>query len=202
MNKVFADFITHTGVDGLKDSYEIPNALDSNEITMINQYFDHLQLKEATTRTETGEKATATAYRSSKTGWIPKQQEFLWVYKKLGEMVNIANQEYWNFALTGMAEPIQLTEYHANQAGHYDWHTDVGAGKLSQRKLSISLQISGPEEYEGGHLQFMTRRKPQTASKAAGVAILFPSYMLHRVTPVTQGIRRSIVVWVSGPPYR
>ena len=202
MNKIFSDFINYPGKAGLKDAFEKLDFLSPDELTQINQYFSSLEFDNATTRSEQGLKTSSSSYRSSKVGWLPKQEPYRWLYQKLGNLVNEANESLWQFDLFGMAEPVQLTEYHANEQGHYDWHTDVGAGKTSQRKISITIQISPPEEYEGGELQFMSRRLPQSAAKAAGAAYVFPSYLLHRIKPVTMGIRRSIVVWVSGPPYR
>ena len=202
MSKVFSDFINYPGKPGLKDHYEKLDFLNQEELVLINQYFQELQLEAAATRSEQGQKSIAAAYRSSRVGWIPQQQTYSWLYKKLGDLVNEANQSLWNFDLFGMAEDVQLTEYWAEDQGHYDWHTDVGSGKTSLRKISITIQVSAPEDYTGGTLQFLSRRKPQNAQKVAGAAYVFPSYLLHRVSPIESGVRRSIVVWVSGPPFR
>lgn len=202
MNRIYSDFINYTGKDGLKDYFEKPGFLDQSELQVINGYFAEMVMGEGTTRSEQGKKTAGRDYRSSRVGWVPRKDQYLWLYEKLGELVNEANQSLWQFDLFGMAEPVQLTEYPANQEGHYDWHTDVGAGRTSMRKISITIQVSGPSEYEGGALQFMSRRSPQTAERQAGAAYVFPSYLLHRVMPVTAGVRRSIVVWVSGPPFR
>ena len=202
MNKIFSDFINYEGKPGLKDFYEKVDFLDSSELSRIIGYFDTLEMETGATRSEQGQRNAGNAYRRSRVGWIPKNSDFLWLYQKLGELVNEANHSLWQFDLFGMAEPIQLTEYHANEEGHYDWHTDVGAGRTSLRKLSITIQVSDTADYSGGDLQFMSRRVPQTARKQAGTAYVFPSYILHRIKPVQTGIRRSIVVWVSGPPFR
>ena len=202
MNKIFSDFINYPGKPGLKDFYEKSAFLNTTELALIHGYFDEQPMEAAATRSEQGQKNVATQYRSSRVGWIPKEDSYHWIYAKLGALVNEANEALWQFDLFGMAEPVQLTEYHAGEHGHYDWHTDVGAGRTSLRKLSITIQVSDGSDYQGGGLQFMSRRKPQTGSKAAGTAYVFPSYLLHRVSPVTEGVRRSIVVWVSGPPFR
>ena len=70
------------------------------------------------------------------------------------------------------------------------------------RKLSITVQLSDATEYEGGELQFMVNQNIITAPKEKGTAIIFPSFCLHRVTPVIKGSRKSIVGWIAGPPYR
>jgi len=202
VNKVFSDFINYPGKPGLKDFFEKREFLSADELLLIREYFAHLPKQEGATRSEAGQKSVGKAYRSSSVGWIPGEEEYRWLYDRLGALVSEANSALWQFDLFGMAEPIQLTEYHATEEGHYDWHTDVGAGKTSLRKLSITVQVSEPSEYEGGTLQFMSRRTPQNAQAIAGAAYVFPSYLLHRVRPITSGIRRSIVVWVSGPPFR
>jgi PKHD-type hydroxylase len=79
---------------------------------------------------------------------------------------------------------------------------DFGSGDISNRKLSITVQLSDPSEYEGGELQFMINQHIITAPKEKGTAIIFPSFALHRVTPVTKGARKSIVGWIGGPPYK
>jgi PKHD-type hydroxylase len=82
----------------------------------------------------------------------------------------------------------------------YGWHQDYGA-EIS-RKLSIAVQLTDPSEYEGGNLQVKTSSEPQNVRKQRGLITIFPSYVLHQVTPVTQGSRQSLVAWVSGPAFR
>jgi PKHD-type hydroxylase len=64
------------------------------------------------------------------------------------------------------------------------------------------IQLSEPNEYEGGDLQLLSGSEPTTADKAKGKVVMFPSYMLHRVTPVTSGIRKTLVVWITGPSFK
>jgi PKHD-type hydroxylase len=79
---------------------------------------------------------------------------------------------------------------------------DFGAGEISHRKLSLTVQLSDPNDYEGGKLQFMIDRHVDDAPAQRGTVIVFPLFVMHRVTPVERGVRRSIVGWVSGLPYR
>jgi PKHD-type hydroxylase len=112
------------------------------------------------------------------------------------------NGQYYRFDLYGFLEDFQYTVYLGGEAGHYDWHIDAGASTVSPRKLSLVLQLSDPSEYEGGELQFMTSSGITTVRKEKGFVVAFPSYTLHRVTPVTSGIRKTIVVWITGPAFR
>ncbi|MDB2656544.1 2OG-Fe(II) oxygenase [Crocinitomicaceae bacterium] len=79
---------------------------------------------------------------------------------------------------------------------------DFGAAEISARKLSVTVQLSDPDEYEGGDLEFMINHKTVKAPRKKGTIVVFPSFIMHRVTPITKGTRQSIVGWVSGPPYR
>jgi PKHD-type hydroxylase len=82
----------------------------------------------------------------------------------------------------------------------YNWHQDFGTGV--SRKLSNVVQLSDPSEYEGGNLQIMTNSGVQRIRKKRGLAVAFPSFTFHTVTPVTAGTRQSLVAWVSGAPFR
>ena len=109
------------------------------------------------------------------------------------------NERYW-FDVLGFHQELQLTRY--SESDFFDWHLDFGAGEISARKLSMTIQLSDPDEYEGGDLQFMINQKVVSAPREKGTIIIFPSFIIHRVTPITKGTRQSIVGWVSGPPYR
>jgi PKHD-type hydroxylase len=82
----------------------------------------------------------------------------------------------------------------------YGWHQDYG-GTIS-RKLSMVVQLTDPSEYEGGNLQVFTSEQPKNIRKQRGLIAVFPSFIVHQVTPVTQGTRQSLVAWVSGPSFK
>ena len=141
--------------------------------------------------------------RSSSVKWVPKDKEWGWLYDKMMAMIIEANDNVWNFDLYSVLDDIQYTEYHATNDGHYGWHQDIGPGALSTRKVSITVQLSGPDEYEGGDLEYWKGGQDiQKAPRGKGVVFIFPSYMMHRVTPVTKGVRRSFVLWVGGGHYK
>lgn len=138
--------------------------------------------------------------RKSNVMFIDCIPEYDWVYQKLaGLAVQSNNERYW-FDLLGFHQELQLTRY--TERDFFDWHLDFGAGEISARKLSLTVQLSDPEEYEGGDLQFMMNDKAVNAPRKKGTVVVFPSFIMHRVTPITKGTRQSIVGWVSGPPYR
>jgi PKHD-type hydroxylase len=85
--------------------------------------------------------------------------------------------------------------------GFYDWHTDF-SGFRPLRKISISIQLARPEDYEGGDLELLFANQPESLEKTRGTFIAFPSFVLHRVTPVTRGTRWSLVAWILGTRWR
>jgi PKHD-type hydroxylase len=135
--------------------------------------------------------------RKSRVGWIECLYENDWLWHKLSKLAIDANEEYYHFDLLGFKECIQFTIYDS-QGSHYDWHMDYGPGRMSVRKLSIVVQLTSPDEYKGGDLQLLYASKPSIAGKGLGNAIVFPSYTMHRVTPIESGSRYSLVIWVSG----
>ena len=138
--------------------------------------------------------------RKSKVKWIHVDDKSHWVYDKIQSFILEANN-VWKFDLHSIVDSIQYTEYY-DDGGHYGWHMDIGPHPINHRKVSITIQLSNPEDYEGGELELWTGAGIQNVEKHKGCAILFPSYMLHRITPVTQGVRKSLVLWVGGSTFR
>lgn len=138
--------------------------------------------------------------RNSNVKFIYPNNRTRWIFDGLTDAVHHMNQEYFRFDLSGMEEGIQLTRYEA-PSQHYEWHCDRGMS-VPIRKLSIAIQLSDPDDYSGGDLELMVGETPEKAKKDRGAATFFPSWLMHRVTPVTQGTRYSLVCWVSGPPFR
>lgn len=182
--------------DNLKNYYFFKNTFDSDEINKILE----ISKKYDTIDANVSNKIDY-SYRKTKIKWLPYNDETEFIYKKLFEMIKIANKEMWNFNITNFKESLQLGEYNDEEQGHYDWHMDFGVKNSSTRKLSVSVQLSDPEEYEGGELNFHIYRDIIKAPNSKGTVIIFPSYILHRVTPVTKGCRRSLVCWIHGPSF-
>jgi PKHD-type hydroxylase len=130
--------------------------------------------------------------------WIDPSPGTLWVYQRLATIVTWVNQAF-RFELVGFADALQYTQY---GPGHkFDWHVDIGSGAASNRKLSITVQLSEESAYQGGGLHFISA--PDLAMpKTRGAAILFPAYLAHRVGDVTGGLRCSLVAWAAGAPFR
>ena len=173
------------------------NLLKPEEIESVRQLWSDT---EATPAPLSGPAEYDDELRQSSVVSISDTPENEWLYKRLVEFSVVTNNEYFLFDLLGFHQELQLIQYKAGD--FFDWHLDFGAGEISARKLSITIQLSDSNEYEGGDLQFMVNHQVVTAPRDRGTAIIFPSFIQHRVTPVRVGERRSIVGWISGPPYR
>ena len=141
----------------------------------------------------------------------------LWIYREIHPYVRTANANAgWNFDWS-YSEQCQFTKYKKNQ--HYGWHCDSWQepyenqkdpnmnGKI--RKLSVTCSLSDAKDYKGGELEFSLRNNLEkdvsttcTEILPRGSIVVFPSFVWHRVKPVTEGTRYSLVIWSIGPPYR
>ena len=141
-----------------------------------------------------------------------------WIYKEIHPYIHQANANAgWNFDWD-FSESCQFTKYKLNQ--FYDWHCDSwpkpydkpespnSHGKI--RKLSVTVSLSDETEYEGGDFEFDFRssedgsNQPQICKeiRPKGSVVVFPSFVWHRVNPVTSGTRYSLVIWNLGWPFR
>ena len=183
--------------------YSFENALTKEEVEYVIESAFKLPTQEADTL---GPNDT----RSSIIKWIPMDKDWIWLYRRMMDLSVEANN-IWDFDLKSAFELIQYTEYHASESGHYDWHQDIGHGTLaSRRKISITIQLSDGGDYKGGDLLISLGgstedgdfRKNKVCPRGLGTGVLFPSYMMHRVSPVTKGTRKSLVLWVGGEHYK
>jgi PKHD-type hydroxylase len=147
--------------------------------------------------------ATAHQIRRAEVAWLDDILQASWVMDRMMSVVAQANRENFGFDLTDFGESPQVARYGAERQGHFDWHSDIGAGNwAAKRKLTIVVQLSDADDYEGGTLELRPDSNIAAAPRARGTAIVFPSFVLHRVTPVTLGTRWSLTLWSHGPAFR
>ncbi len=180
------------GNDALQTIQLYAGALSPEECRTV------IGLGEALPRTDGRVELGEAAYRVSHIAWIEPAAQTHWLFHKLGALFSQASRHY-GFELTGFVDTLQYTVYGPEQ--HFDWHMDLGPGATSTRKLSMTIQLSGNDEYTGGALEFVNAPAMHEA-RAMGAATFFPSYLAHRVTPVETGTRRSLVAWACGPAFR
>jgi len=147
-------------------------------------------------------KESADHQRITRVAWIARNDDTAWLWARLEEIVMHLNNEIFKYDLFGLVESFQYTVYEGAEGGHYNWHVDMGIHNVEPRKISLSLQLSGPSDYEGGHLVLEAGDGAYVAEKARGTVVAFSSYVLHRVTPTESGVRKSLVIWVAGPDLR
>jgi PKHD-type hydroxylase len=146
--------------------------------------------------------------RTSKVSFHHFNNKNQWIFERLNNVIEQMNERWYNFDINGY-DQFQYSEYHGTEQGHYTWHTDLIFGTIptngyfETRKLSLTLLLNDPEkDFQGGDFQFGHEAKSESVAMKKGTLIMFPSMSLHRVTPVTAGIRKSIVVWVLGPKFK
>lgn len=140
--------------------------------------------------------------RRSKISWITPTVNTEFIFQRIANAIHQVNNDFFKYDLTEM-EDLQFTEYDSSYLGMYQNHTDDGF-EACDRKLSFSLQLSDPTDYEGGDL-LVYRFKlnhPASVHKQKGFLAVFPSWTIHEVTPVTAGTRYTLVGWCHGPRFR
>jgi predicted 2-oxoglutarate/Fe(II)-dependent dioxygenase YbiX len=139
--------------------------------------------------------------RRSQVVMLGAEKKYDWLYDRIWAAAQECNRLFFCVDIAGVEANIQLARYDSSDRGFYDWHTDF-AGIRPLRKISISIQLSAPEDYDGGDLELMYGSQPQALDRTRGAFIAFPSFMVHRVTPVTRGTRFSLVAWILGTRWR
>lgn len=138
--------------------------------------------------------------------WIRLDENTNWLFKKIIDKINEVNSKNFDFQLK-FVEDLQFSEYTEEKRGFYSKHRDCGDKKsfdnyVDIRKLSFTIQLTDENEYEGGQLIFHLNDEKKKAPKSKGTIVFFESDILHEVTPVTKGVRHSLVSWVQGPNLR
>ena len=180
----------------------IDDCFTEEELQKIEQYCSSKSLNKAST---VGSDSNA---RVSNNCFNDVDQENAWFINRINQAVEHANKVFYNFDLYGYSF-FQYAEYEGSLSGKYDAHTDLIFGKdkpgymVDTRKLSLSLLLSEPEkDFIGGEFFIHLSGNPALHALRKGQMILFPSFMLHGVSPVLSGIRKSIVIWVEGPKFK
>lgn len=167
------------------------------ECQKIQAAFSFKDAKMASVVGNEGRPTLDESVRRSSVNWLGHDPGNKWIYDRISDVALGCNAVRWRFQLSGFHEPIQFGHY--MQGGFYNWHQDHGNGEFSKRKLSVVVQLSDPDDYSGGHLEFYSGER---AISAQGSMIIFPSYQVHRVTPIMSGGRYSFAAWISGDSYR
>lgn len=177
------------------------NAFTPAELDAIVAYGDRLRLEKATVVYDGDNSGADGPLRITRTAWIPRAAETAWLYDRLERVIRTLNAQIYHFDLTGFSDLLQYTVYDSAEQGHFDWHVDQ-VPHTAHRKLSASLQLSDPASYEGCNLELHGGRQTLPVPRTRGALSAFPSYAMHRVTPITRGVRKALVLWAAGPRFR
>lgn len=193
-------FLTH-------NSIRVESAFSGEEVDLIVASLQSREKEQG--QIGTIEAGTLLKYRSSKVSFINYSKEYSWLFDKFNKIIQNVNEEYYNFDLNGY-DYIQYSEYLANENGHYDYHIDLMLDMIPQkdydflyRKLSFTLCLNQQgTDYSGGDFKIKTGAEDVSMKLNKGDMIVFPSFILHKVEPVTEGVRKSLVGWVTGPKFK
>ncbi len=177
------------------------DAFSREEIDRIVAYGDSLMPERLQLMGADRKPQAADRLRITHTAWIEPDADTKWLFDRMQGVAQSLNDQTYQYDLRGFSENFQYTVYHGSEGGHYDWHVDHGPLAVP-RKLSMTVQLTDPSEYQGCELQFCAGGDIEIAPRERGTVVAFPSYVLHRVTPVISGTRRSLVVWTTGPKFR
>ena len=200
--------------------YWVENFLTDNEIEKIKIYAKTLILQDAKVGTPEKEKKEFTLdyhikdpdrgvvprSRITDIKWIRLNEDTKWLFKKIIDKIIDVNSKNFDLQLKFL-EDLQFSEYTEEKRGFYSKHRDCGLKKsldnyVDIRKLSFTIQLTDDKEYEGGELIFHIDDEEKKAPKSKGTIVFFESDIVHEVTPVTKGVRHSLVSWVQGPNLR
>ncbi len=197
MTVPWANFVVH------------PRAFDQAECDALVELGDRAALVHG--REDAGIEGLSDAadLRRTTVAWIPRDDASRWAFERLEAIARRSNRG-WGLAIDGIQEDLQYTIYDV-VGSHYTWHHDGLERGVEDRKVSVVVQLSDPDAYRGADLQFLEVATDYDDSELAqyrsevrgrGTAVSFCSFEYHRVTPLGDGVRRSLVAWMSGPPLR
>jgi PKHD-type hydroxylase len=169
---------------------------DHDMVSRINSLGESLSIEEA----KVGGAENSTTHvqtRVSSLSWIRNNPESQFLFDFITNKVDSINYHHYGMDLTGMEE-FQFTRY--SIGGHYAYHNDVIVRNKSMRKLSIVMGLTDSSEYSGGNFLLLPHGKDPTRLQFnRGDLIAFPSWIPHKVEPVTEGYRKTLVTWIYGP---
>jgi PKHD-type hydroxylase len=175
--------------------HEVPAAFGDAECDSLIALGERSGLVPATVWAGAGDQVDP-AVRSARTSHHPRGPGTAWIYERLDRLFAEAGAAL-GMEVGPVVEPLQILRY--DEGGHFrTWHSDSGYDAMDRRLVSVSVELSEPEDHDGGDLEIIpdTVGRPRTLGR--GGARFFPSRAIHRVTPVTRGVRHALVIWTGG----
>lgn len=180
-------------------------AFTDEELTKIINYCDEQGVEKSTILGEHQDQIDN--IRRSNIKFHNYNENTNWIFDRMNIIIKNLNDQFYGFDLNGY-DSFQYTTYDSKELGLYDWHIDMNisnnapANMIETRKLSCVLLLN--DEFEGGDfiINLGDQTKYETTNIKKGVVIAFPSFLPHKVMPITKGIRKSLVIWATGPKFK
>ncbi len=197
--------------------YYFKNALNDDDIEKVHSMVYDNNYKFEKGGTGHKEKGELDQYGSNNRdiAYVPCVNHSEWIYNKLEPLVVEANAALFQFDISYVTDPLHYVIYpEPNKQGEtgetreiggfLDWHMDIGVGGVCRRKLSTSVQLNDPKDYEGGEVEMWVGGENRFIKlpREKGDVVIFPTFYMHRVTPLTKGERRCLIFWTGGEPFR
>lgn len=184
------------------------NLFNDEELSAIIEYCESIPKVDAKVGTDNSDDGQLNEnIRYSKIAWIYRNEDTDWFFSRIESASNKLNSKFFGFDIETLTT-LQYTVYDG-ESSHYDWHWDCFTGNnldnlndQKQRKLTSVLQLDDPDDYTGGFLELLPCGMAERMERKKGFMVTFPSFLVHRVTPVETGLRRSLVAWFTGPDWR
>ncbi|HYI40930.1 MAG TPA: 2OG-Fe(II) oxygenase [Allosphingosinicella sp.] len=175
--------------------HDVPQAFSAAECDTLVALGERVGLVPATVWAGAGDQVDPAA-RSARTSHHPRGPETGWIYERLDRLFAEAGDAF-GLAVGPLTEPLQILRY--DEGGHFrTWHSDAGYDAMDRRLVSVSVELTALGDHEGGDLEIIPDTVGKRRTLARGGARFFPSRAIHRVTPVTSGVRHALVIWTGG----
>jgi len=195
--------------DNLAPFFVLDDVFSVEELDEIERYCGELGVEKAMVMQSRGVLVSDEKLRKSYIRHHSVSPDNRWIFERVVETFEQANRDAFNFILDGF-NTFQYSEYR-DEGSHYEYHMDLSFASTSERevigrKLSLSVMLGEQSEFTGGAFEVVidsqTLERPLTVPHRRGRFVFFPSFVMHRVAPVTGGTRRSLVFWALGPKFR
>ena len=198
------------------DFYYFKNYFNDDQINAIHQMVVNggYKFEKGGTGSD-GEKKDQHYSNNRDIAYVPGDPNSWWLYNELEKCVIEANTRLFQFDIHHVTDPLHYVIYPTPnvpdktgqtrpEGGYLDWHMDIGLGEVNRRKLATTVQLSDPNDYEGGDFQvwYGGRENFITLPREKGDVLIMPTFYLHNITPITKGERRALVYWTGGEPFR
>lgn len=186
--------------DVTDQKYAWLHLLNAEQCDFVVENAKNLNLEQA--RVGNGQNQEVKSFRNNKVAWLPMDANspFYSLYKLCADTAEKINANFFQYDLLSI-ETLQFASYDTN-GSHFGKHVDNGLNTPVIRKLTFSIQLSDENSYTGGDLILHAGNTPTVLPRTRGVVSFFPSWTLHEVTPITSGVRNSLVGWCHGPKFK